>query len=920
VNSYSTNILQLLIELGTKADVGLKEEEATLRLKKYGPNRIKTVNKRNIYKIFGEQFKNLLVLLLIGAALLSFFLGSYRDAIILMLVVLFNATIGFYQDFKSENILASLKDLVIQKCVVLRSGSKVEIPSEELVPGDIVYLNEGDGVPADIRLIETSGFQTNEFILTGESQPTDKSADDVITSKDTTLSRQVNCVFMGTTVAKGVTSGVVIATGMETQLGKIAHSSDEIDVSKTPLQVELDIVAKKITYVTLATAAALLVGRLLTGEAINNALIFAIGVAAAMVPEGLPAQISVCLALGVSRLAKNKAVVKKLSAVEALGAATVIASDKTGTITKNEMSIIHAHFNGRDFTIAGTGYEPKGEIFDVNGTRVFKDNLSDEKIFFLSGFLASTGKVNPPDKFHKSWYAIGDPTESAFSTLLLKAGFDMAETEAAYPTIKIFPFDSFRKRVSIVRRHKGKQIAFIKGSLESLLQIAERTIVKGEVRSFYPEEKEQLLNQSKVYASQSKRIIAIGYKDLQEQPQYGLEEIENDIVFAGYATMIDPPHEEVPDALKIAFKAGLKVVMITGDNEITARAIAARIGMCKEDGSLPQVINDQMLRELGDNELKQYFKNRSLIFSRVSPVDKLRIVSLLKSSGEVVAVTGDGVNDTLSLKKADIGVAMAKNGSKVAQEAASIVLLDDNFSTIVLAIKEGRTIYRNLKKIISANLIGNLAELICVLIGFFGAFYGYPLVIMPVQILLIDLIGNMFPLLMVSFDPPEQNVMQEPPRKQGEMLNKESFIVITYSGFLKGLISFLAFYQSYQLHANEVNRHAIAVTVTMASIIVCQFINILSSRTRYSVFTPFLLTNKNLYIAFLVSLAFLLTISYVPLLNTALHAGPMAQSDWHYVLMGAGAYLIILEFIKVVRQKFSHQPNNEKILNDVHMA
>jgi Ca2+-transporting ATPase len=901
----SLTISQILKELDTNPGSGLTDLNVAEKLRRFGYNHIKSTNTRSTLKIFLEQFQNLLVLLLIGAALISLFLGSYRDFIILMLVVFFNAAIGFYQSYKSENILASLKDLVIQHCIVLRNGNKIEIPSMDLVPGDIVYLNEGDGVPADIRLIETTGFQTNEFILTGESAPADKSHDVIISPNETSISKYANCVFMGTTVAKGLAKGVVIATGMQTELGKIAAQSDKIDTSETPLQTELDIVAKKITYVTLAIATALLAGRLITGETINNALIFAIGVASAMVPEGLPAQISVSLALGVSRLAKNKAVVKKLSAVEALGAATVIATDKTGTITKNEMSIIHAHFNGKDYNITGTGYEPKGEIFDVNGSKVSKENLADDKILFLSGFLSSTGKVNPPDKFHKNWYAIGDPTECAFSTMMLKAGYSIAEIEKAYPSIQVFPFNSFRKRISIVRRHREKNIAFVKGSIESLLDIAEKTIIKGEVRKFYAEEKEQLLNQAKVYASQSKRIIATGYKDLPVKNRYSLDEVENDIVFAGYATLIDPPHEEVPDAIRTAFKAGMKLVMITGDNEITARAIADNIGMHDFNGSLPEVINDKMLNELNDEQVKSYFKHRSLIFSRVSPVDKLRIVSLLKSSGEIVAVTGDGVNDTLSLKKADIGVAMGKNGSKVAQEASSIVLLDDNFSTIVLAIKEGRTIYGNLKKIVLANLIGNLAELLCVLIGFFAAFYGYPLVIMPVHILLIDLIGNMLPLLMVSFDMPEENVMHRPPRKPGSMLNKESYIVITYSGLLKGLVAFLAFYQSYQYHIHDTNRHQIAVTVTMASIIICQLINILSSRTTQSIFSQFLLTNRNLYLGFFLSLSFLLVISYTPFLNHVLYTSPLASSDWHFITMGAGAYLIILELLKVIKQKFA---------------
>ncbi len=899
-----STIQEVLKSNNINPNTGLLDVQVSERIKQYGLNQVKSTNTRSKLQIFLEQFQNLLVLLLIGAALLSLFLGSYRDFTILMLVVLLNAIIGFYQGYKSENILASLKNLVIENCIVLRNGSKIEIPAAELVPGDVVYLNEGDGVPADIQLIETTGFQTNEFILTGEVEPVDKAADTIVPDTETAISKQANKVFMGTTIAKGLGKGVVIATGMETELGKIASHSDKIEASKTPLQVELDIVAKKITYVTLAIAAALLAGRLATGETINNALIFAIGVAAAMVPEGLPAQISISLALGVSRLAKSKAVVKKLSAVEALGAATVIASDKTGTITKNEMSIIHTHFNGKDYNITGTGYEPKGEIFDINGIRTYKENLADDKIFFLSGFLSSTGKVNPPDKFHKNWYAIGDPTESAFSTLLLNAGYEITNAETAYPIIQVFPFNSFRKRISIVRRHNNKHIAFVKGSIETVLEISESIVIKGEVRNFYPDEKEQLLNQSKVYASEAKRIIAIGYKDVAPKEDYTIDEVEKDIVFAGFVTMIDPPHEEVPAAIQVAFKAGLKLIMITGDNEITARAIANSIGMFDEAGNLPKLINDKQLNQLSDEELKQLFKQRTLIFSRVSPVDKLRIVSLLKDSGEVVAVTGDGVNDTLSLKKADIGVAMAKTGSKVAQEAASIVLLDDNFSTIVLAIKEGRTIYGNLKKIVLANLIGNLAELLCVLIGFFAAFYGYPLIIMPIHILLIDLIGNMLPLIMVSFDMPEDNLMQQPPRKLGSMLNKESFMVIAYSGLLKGVISFIAFYQSYQYHLNEPNRHQIAVTVTMASIIVCQFINILSSRTTQSIFSPFLLTNRNLYFGFLLSLGFLLLVSYVPFLNNVLYTSPLATTDWHYVTMGAGAYLIILELLKVVKQRF----------------
>jgi len=894
---YQDELPTLLTQYNTDAQNGITEQEAAIRLQKNGANKIQTTNKRSAFKMFLEQLSNMLVLLLIGAAILALILGSYQDAIILLLVVGFNAMIGFYQDWKSEHILASLKDLIIQRCLVIRAGVKIEVPSDELVVGDVVYLNEGDGVPADIRLLSSTSFQTNDFILTGESMPCEKSHTDVVEKENVGLSEQTNCTFMGTTVAKGEAIGLVIATGMDTQIGKIAKSSDEIDASKTPLQREIDGVAKQITYVTIVLAVLLFLGRWLSDESLRGALLFAISVAAAMVPEGLPAQISVSLALGVGRLARKKAVVKKMSAVEALGAATVIASDKTGTITKNEMSIIHAHFNGKDFNIVGTGYEPKGEILDSTGKAVNKDNLGEEKVFFLTGFLASTGKVNAPDKFHPNWYAVGDPTECAFSTLAMKAGYDLTAIELAYPRLQLFPFDSFRKRVSIVRTHNGKQIACIKGSIESLLEIADKIIAHGEPRDFYPDEKETLLNEATYFASQAKRIIAIGYKDL-NLPATTQEEVESHITFAGFATMIDPPREEAKDAIQAAYKAGLKVFMITGDNEITAKAVGELVGI-----QVKEVINEKSLKAMSDAELKTHFNQSSIIFSRVSPTEKLRIVSLLKEAGETVAVTGDGVNDVLSLKKADIGVSMGKSSSKVAQEASSMVLLNDSFFTIVEAIKEGRTIYNNLKKMVLANLIANLAELLCVLIGFFGAFYGYPLVVIPIHILLIDLIGNMLPLIMISFDAPENNTMQEPPRKQGEMLNVQSFITILYAGILKGLISFAVFYQSYQLHAGAEDKAYTAATATMASIVVCQYVNVLSIRTKRSIFTSYLFSNLYLFIGFGLSLLFLLVVMYVPVMQLYLNTRPLNLLDWCYIGIGALFYLALLETIKWAKIK-----------------
>ena len=899
MNFYQKPVDTIISELKTSAQKGLTDAESLARLKEYGHNHIIRTNKRNMLQVFLEQFKNMLVILLIVATALSFFLNSNRDAIILLLVVFFNAIIGFYQDWKSENILASLKDLIIEHCFVFRNGKKIEVPSNELVPGDIVSLSEGNGIPADIRLIESTGFSTNDFILTGESQPREKSHA-VIIEKEVGISEQDNCVFMGTTVAKGEATGVVVATGMNTELGRIAKSSEAIDASITPLQKELNGVAKKITFITLILGGILLAVKLIMGEALNDALIFTVGVAAAMVPEGLPAQISVSLALGVSRLAKKKAIVKKLSSVEALGAANVIASDKTGTITKNEMTIIHCYLNGENHTITGTGYEPKGEILNEDNTVLNKDNLEDLKIFFLNGYLSSTGKINPPDKYHKTWYPIGDPTESAFSTLILKAGYDLETISTDYKRLQLFPFDSVRKRISIIREHNGKRISFIKGSIESILEVCNSHIINHQVKPLTKVEKKQLLEIATVQAAEAKRVIAIAYKDLLVQEQYTIEDAETNIVFSGFVSMIDPPQEQVKEAIATAFNAGMRVMMITGDNEITARAIANLIGMSNADGSVPEVINDEKLKSMSDKAITKQLAARTLLFSRVSPDEKLKIISLLKQRGDVVAVTGDGVNDTLSLKKADIGIAMGLKGSKVAQEAASMVLLNDDFATIVVAIKEGRTIYNNLKKNVLANLIGNLAELTVVLLGFVAAFYQLPIAIYAVHILLIDLIGNMLPLLMLSFDPAEGDLMNKPPRKQGEMLNRKSFITILYSGIIKGGISFTAYLLSYWYHAGEQLQHEKAVTVTMASIIVCQFINIFSSRTTKTIFTNYFFSNKQLFMGVGSSILFMIFISYVPILNEYLHTGPLSLVDWVYVVSGAIIYLGVFEVIKLV--------------------
>lgn len=903
MQSNKQTIDELVKQLNSHTKEGLNENEVRLALEKFGKNELKDANTRSIYRILFGQFTSPLVIILVVASVASFYLKQPRDGIILLVIVVINALIGFYQEWKSENILASIKKLVVDKCTVIRQGKTIEIFAQDLVPGDIVLLSEGVGIPADIRLIESNEFATNEFVLTGESLP---SAKDhlFVADKITTIAEVKNCVFMGTTVARGEAKGIVYATGSQSEIGQISTSSQKIKSSDAPIQIEIKDVATKLTIATLIIGVFLFVVRIWFNDPINVALVFAIGVAAAMVPEGLPAQISMALALAVGRLAKRNAIVKKIASAQTLGSATVIASDKTGTITKNEMTITGCYFNAMTFSVSGLGYMPKGEILNEEGTVLKKESLGDLKIFFLSGFLSSTGKINPPDSYHQGWYCIGDPTEAAFATLTLKADFTLEEIEKDYPTIKSFPFDSFRKRAAIIRKHNQKNISFVKGSIESLLNVSTKIIDNNNVKKLTQTHKNEILSMSAAFAANALRIIAIAYKDLDDKENYTLEDAEQNLTFAGFVTMLDPPHPEVKTAIESVFKAHLKVFMITGDNEITAKAIAQRIGLMNPNNEFPEVINGTALQKMSDEQVCLSFNKRAVIFSRVSPDDKFRIVDLLKKQGEIVAVTGDGVNDTLSLKRADIGVAMGQSGSKVAQEAANIILLDDNFSTIVLAVKEGRTIFRNLEKTIKTNLSSNIAELSCVLAGFLGAFWGIATPIFAVQILLIDMIGEMFPLIMLTYDPPESNIMEIPPRNpQDKILTKDTMISIVFAGTTMGLMAYGAFLVSYFYNPYGANNYEKAITITFISIIFGQYANLLSRRTYGNALGKYLFSNKYLIFAFLFSMSSILLIVYVPILNLYFHTAPLLPFDWLFPIAAGLICLFIYEINKKIGAK-----------------
>ncbi len=905
--------------LNSDLEKGLTSKKAESLFKSVGPNELKAGERPSIFLRFFDQFKDLLILVLIFAALLAFYLGDFRGGTILLVIVFVNALIGFYQEFKAEKILDSLKKIIQNKAVVIRDGERMEIDQEKLVPGDLVYMEEGSSVPADIRLTSVTHFSTNDFILTGESVPQEKFADLVI-EKTTSLTNQDNLVFMGLTVAKGNAYGLVYGTGMNTAIGRIAKTTQSIGRDASPLQKEIGTLAKSLTKIAGVIALTLfLINLLLTvrsgasvAEAVSLSILFAISVAAASVPQGLPAQISVALSLGVGRLAKKKAVVKKLSSVETLGSTTVICSDKTGTLTKNEMTITHCvafdgesakDFSARVFEVTGDGYNPKGRVLE-NGKKIDSKTLKSLQQFFQDGFLASVGRVLKPDKSHRSWYAIGDPTEAAFTPLVSKVGLKPSVLDKGFPMVAEIPFDSDRKRMTIVRKHKGKQIAYMKGALESVLKVCTEFKMGSKTVRLTPAMKKRILKEGSEYSEKALRVIALAYRDFPKSSKtFSIKSSEKSFIFAGFVAMIDPPRTGVKQAVENAYKAGIRVMMITGDNAMTAKAIADRIGMSVE-GEM-QVYTGDETKALKDKELRLILKERSVIFSRVSPEDKFRIVSLLKKMGEVVAVTGDGVNDTLSLKKSDIGVSMGRMGSEVAKEASEIVLLDDNFRTLTTAIAEGRVIFANLKKAILSSITSNNAELSCVLLGFVGVAFGLPIPITAVQILAIDLVGEMLPLTAITFDPPEKHLMESRPRDLKEhILNKQSYVNLIFYGFWMGAAGYFSFYMVHQVLAASVE---VGRSAAYVGIILCQFVNILSRRTPRTIFTRYLFTNPQLWGSFVISLILIGLLIYIPTIALWFGFGALSLLHLVYPVIGALFFLVLHEGGKKIAFFYSHK-------------
>lgn len=892
---------------------GLSSAEAAERLEQLGPNILQIKHRESVLAKYLRQFKDLMIVLLIASSIISFYLDDARTAIVLLALVFFNTTIGFLQEFKAEKLLQSLEKLVVDKAHVLRDGKLVEVPSSEVVLGDVIYVEEGDSVPADLRIIDEEELTTNDFALTGESNPTRKFVHAI--SQQVVLAKRQNITFMGTTVATGHGHGLVVGTGIHTELGRIASLSEDTGRVTSPLQKEMNNIATRVTQGTVVLCLVLLPIASSAGLGVKDAFLFAIGIAASLIPQGLPAEINTALAQAAGKLAKARALVKKLSAVETLGATSLIATDKTGTLTKNQMTVEQFLIGRTAYKATGRGYEPTGMVHSADGKPLDKKQIQDLELFFVTGALASNAHVNEPDDAHPTWYCLGDPTEGAIVTLAMKAGLDLDALEQHSREIKEWQFDSARKRMSSVRHYgTSKELyVFVKGAPESILERCDEIWDHGHSRALTRKDKNFILKENERLAGEAMRNLAFAYRTLpagSDPKEVGIDETESKLTWLGMVSMIDPLREEVPDAMVAARAAHVKIAIVTGDYAVTAKAIAVRAKLTDNPDDIV-IVSGEELQKLSDSQVLNLARQGGVIFSRVAPEDKLRIVQLVQESGYVVAVTGDGINDAPALKRADIGVAMGKTGTDVAKQSAEIVLLDDSFHTLVGAVQQGRVIFQNIRKGTLSCFTSNAAELVVNLASLSAtALLHVPLALSVMQILAIDLVAELFPIAALGKDKADSDLMQQAPRNpRRHILNVPSVLDLLWCGLLIGGFAFanylLFFYRNGanpQGFPSSNDLHLQAMSLTYLTIVLCQLLNILQRRSDRGLFTRYQFHNAQLWFAMLLSLFCVGNIIYNPWVAPYFQAGPLGLSDWLFAIGAATLFILIREFQRTTRK------------------
>ncbi len=919
---------------------GLKDDEVKFRQKKYGFNKLEEKKKKSELIKLLEEFKDTLVVILIFAATVALLSHETTDAVIIYIVVVINGLIGYFQKKKAERAIEALKKMVSPQARAIRNNKQMLIDTEQIVPGDILILSEGDSVAADAVVFETHNFETQEAVLTGESKPVRKAPFNYENSDNQT--GIANFVFTGTNVAHGNAKAIVMRTGMRTEFGKIANLTLETKKDLSPLEKESRRIGFVTAVITLAiTAAIFLYLFTIQGKELTETFLFAASIAVAAVPEGLPATITISLALGVQRLSKKNAIIKQLSSVETLGATTVICSDKTGTLTRNEMTVTNAFIDNFHLDFDNAGYEPKGKIhitkeektvFEYNGKQTQEHNLEElsekepniykpiEWVSLISLLCNNAELTNQNGKYK----VLGDPTEGALLTMAQKIGFDPENVASIYEKVYELPFDSERKMMSqIVQNANSKRIYILtKGAPDNIIEICDQRLSNNRTTIFRKENKEEITQLNEQYAQNALRTIGYAYKEISqkvldkilqnEDYRDNMEIIEKDLIFLGVTGMIDPPRPEIKDAVRLTRKAGIQTYILTGDHGLTASAIAKEIDLIS-DNRPHEIITGADLINITDYDLKEKLRDKKtdFVFSRISPQDKLRIVSLIKELGEVVAVTGDGVNDAPALKRADIGVAMGITGTDVSREASNMVLADDSFSSIVVAIKEGRTIYENLKKFMFYIFSSNIGEVSTI---FVSILIGLASPLTAVLILTVNLATDLFPALALGTEPSEPDIMNKPPRNPNQKIMNFKFISrYVYMGVLISTIM-IALY-AYELFQNgwtygteiDPDLYIKASTITFVALVMTQVSNAFNARSlTKSVFQQNPMQNPNIIWANLLSIIICIGVVYIPFLQTYLKTTALELADWGLII-GAALIPLFIEEIRKLIVRISHR-------------
>ncbi len=887
---FQKNKQDLISDLNTDLEKGLTQDEAKNRLQEYGLNELKEEAKQSMLSKVIAQFKDFLILILIGASIISFMVGEKVDAAVIIAIVVVNAVLGLYQEGKAEKALEALKKMSAPNAKVLRDGNASVVPANTLVPGDIVILETGDIIPADLRLIESSNLKVEEASLTGESVPVEKDAEAVL-GEDVSLGDRINMAYMSTIVSYGRGKGVVVGTGHNTEIGKIATMIQTYEDESTPLQRKLNQLGKTLGTITLLVCVAVFGLGVFQRRDLLEMFMTAISLAVAAVPEGLPAIVTIVLALGMNRMVQRNAIVKKLLAVETLGTTTYICSDKTGTLTQNEMTVVKAYTDEKIIEITGTGYEPKGEFKVENQS--FNPNESVNVNTLISiGVLCSDATL---DKTGDGYKVLGDPTEGALVTLAGKAGITKEEINSKYPRIEEIPFDSDRKMMTTFHNNfiPGKVVSFTKGAPDILINRSSSIYLNGEIVPFTDELKKQVLDINTQFSREALRVLAMAFRQFDSLPkEISSETIENDMVFVGLVGMIDPPREEAKEAIRKCKNAGIHTVMITGDYKETAFAIAKQLGMADRED---QAIMGKELDNLTDEQLRELVKEKR-VYARVSPEHKVKIVDALKANGEIAAMTGDGVNDALALKKADIGVSMGITGTDVAKNTADVILTDDNFASIVAAVEEGRIIYSNIKKFVFFLLSCNIGE---VLIIFLGMLFGFQVPLKPIQLLWLNLVTDSFPALALGMEKGDPEIMDVPPRDPNEPILDKGMIRALIVQSISICVATIGAY-IWGMNKYGTDNLTMARTITFATLITAELLRAYSSRSlTHSIFHIGVFSNKTMTRSTLLSFVLLLVVIYVPFLQPIFDTYTVGLADWLMILIFSFIPLVIGELYKV---------------------